>query len=57
MWVRMVTSLEEKPENCHVLKIHNPILTDLDMLKIKHLNKDGIQGATRYQSFIIRALL
>ncbi|SEQ47251.1 glutamate synthase (ferredoxin) [Lachnospiraceae bacterium NE2001] len=38
--------LEEKSENCHVLKIHNPILTDLDMLKIKHLNKDGIKAAT-----------
>ncbi|MCR5227954.1 MAG: glutamate synthase large subunit [Eubacterium sp.] len=38
--------LEEKAENCHVLKIHNPILTDLDMLKIKHLDKDGIKAAT-----------
>jgi glutamate synthase (ferredoxin) len=38
--------LEERPENCHVLKINNPILTDLDMLKIKHLNKDGIKAAT-----------
>lgn len=38
--------LEECPENCHVLKIHNPILTDLDMMKIKHLDKDGIKAAT-----------
>ncbi len=38
--------LEERPENCHVLKIHNPILTDLDMLKIKHLDRDGIKAAT-----------
>ncbi|MCR5543932.1 MAG: glutamate synthase large subunit [Eubacterium sp.] len=38
--------LEEKASNCHVLKIHNPILTDLDMLKIKHLNKDGIKATT-----------
>ncbi|MCR5202901.1 MAG: glutamate synthase large subunit [Lachnospiraceae bacterium] len=30
--------LEEKPENCHVLKINNPILTDLDVLKIEELN-------------------
>ena len=30
--------LSEKPENCHVLKISNPILTDLDLLKISHLN-------------------
>ena len=36
--------LEEKPENCHVLKIHNPILTDLDMLKIQHLDRDGIKA-------------
>ena len=32
--------LEEQPENCHVLKIHNPILTDLDLLKIEHMKKD-----------------
>jgi len=38
--------LQENPENCHVLKIHNPILTDLDMMKIKHLDKDGIKAAT-----------
>jgi len=36
--------LEEGPQNCHVLKIHNPILTDLDMLKIQHLDKDGIKA-------------
>ena len=38
--------LEEKASNCHVLKIHNPILTDLDMLKIKHLDKEGIKAST-----------
>ncbi len=38
--------LEEKASNCHVLKIHNPILTDLDMLKIKSLDKDGIKAST-----------
>ena len=37
--------LEEKPENCQVLKIQNPILTDLDMLKIKHIKKPGFQVA------------
>ena len=37
--------LEEKPENCHVLKINNPILTDLDMLKIMTMNKPGFQVA------------
>ena len=35
--------LEEKSENCQMLKIHNPILTDLDMLKIEHMNKTGFQ--------------
>ncbi len=29
--------LSEKPENCHMLKIENPILTDLDLMKISHL--------------------
>ncbi|MBE5957434.1 MAG: glutamate synthase large subunit [Lachnospiraceae bacterium] len=33
--------LEEKPENCHVLEIDNPILTDLDLLKIEHMKKEG----------------
>ena len=37
--------LEQRPENCHVLKIHNPILTDLDLLKIEDLKKDGFQVA------------
>ena len=35
--------LEEKPENCQVLKINNPILTDLDMLKIKSMNRPGFK--------------
>ncbi|MBR5943732.1 MAG: glutamate synthase subunit alpha, partial [Lachnospiraceae bacterium] len=35
--------LEKKAENCHVLKIHNPILTDLDMLKIEHMNRPGFK--------------
>ncbi|MBQ9436907.1 MAG: glutamate synthase large subunit, partial [Lachnospiraceae bacterium] len=35
--------LEEKPENCHVLKIENPILTDLDLLKIENLKKEGFR--------------
>ena len=33
--------LEEKPENCQVLKINNPILTNTDMLKIKQMHKPG----------------
>ena len=35
--------LEEKPENCHVLKINNPILTNTDLLKIKNMNADGFK--------------
>ncbi|MDO4804818.1 MAG: glutamate synthase large subunit [Lachnospiraceae bacterium] len=35
--------LELKPENCHVLKIENPILSDLDLLKIEALKKDGFK--------------
>ncbi len=35
--------LSEKPENCHVLKIQNPILSDLDLLKISKLNKPGLK--------------
>lgn len=37
--------LEEKPLNCHVLKINNPILADLDLLKISHMKKDGFNIA------------
>ncbi len=35
--------LEERPENCQVLKINNPILTDLDLLKIEDLKRDGFK--------------
>ncbi len=37
--------LEEKPENCKVLKIHNPILTNTDVLKLKNMNMDGFKTA------------
>ena len=37
--------LEEKSENCHVLKIEHPILTETDMLKIKNLKTDGLRSA------------
>ncbi|MCR5774772.1 MAG: glutamate synthase large subunit [Lachnospiraceae bacterium] len=35
--------LEEKKENCQVLKINNPILTDLDLLKIEGMKKEGFR--------------
>ena len=37
--------LEEKPENCQMLKIDNPILSDLDLLRIKAINKPGFKVA------------
>ncbi len=35
--------LEEKPDNCKVLRIENPILSDLDLLKISQMDKDGFK--------------
>ncbi len=37
--------LEEKPDNCKVLKIHNPILTNTDILKLKNINVPGFKTA------------
>lgn len=37
--------LEEKPENCQVLKINNPILTNTDMMKIKNFHHEGFKTA------------
>ncbi len=38
--------LEDKPENCRVLEIHNPILSGVDMLKIRSMNKPGFKVET-----------
>ena len=38
--------LEDKPENCKVLKVHNPILTSTDLLKIRYMNVPGFKVAT-----------
>ncbi len=35
--------LEEVPENCKVIKINNPILTNTDLLKIKEAKLDGFK--------------
>ena len=35
--------LSEKPENCQMLKIDNPILTDLDLMKISHLDNEDFK--------------
>ncbi len=37
--------LEEQPDNCQVLKIDNPILTNTDMLKIKNMKVKGLKVA------------
>ncbi len=38
--------LEEKEENCHLLRINNPILTNTDLLKIKNMQVDGFKVET-----------
>ena len=38
--------LMEKPENCNVLQIHNPILTSVDLMKIRHMKKPGFHVET-----------
>ena len=35
--------LEEKPENCNMLRVHNPILTSTDLLKIKNMKSEGFK--------------
>lgn len=35
--------LEQKPENCHVLRVNNPILTNTDLLKIKNMKVEGFK--------------
>ncbi|MBQ5398644.1 MAG: glutamate synthase large subunit [Ruminococcus sp.] len=37
--------LEEKPENCKVIKIHNPILSSTDILKLKNMKENGFKVA------------
>ncbi len=38
--------LEERPENCTVLEIRNPILTSIDLLKIKEMKRPGFRVET-----------
>ena len=37
--------LEEQPQNCNVLKIRHPILTNTDILKLKNINMPGFKSA------------
>ena len=38
--------LSEKPENCNMLQISNPILTSVDLMKIRHMDKPGLKVRT-----------
>ena len=38
--------LEERPENCTVLQIHNPILTSVDLMKIRYMDRPGLRAET-----------
>lgn len=40
--------LEKNEKNCHLLKINNPILSKSDIMKIKHLDKEG------FHSYVIK---
>ncbi len=35
--------LKEQADNCHMLKVENPIISDLDLLKIEKMNKPGFK--------------
>ncbi|MBR6486856.1 MAG: glutamate synthase subunit alpha, partial [Lachnospiraceae bacterium] len=37
--------LKEQAQSCHMLKVENPILTDLDLLKIENMDKPGFKVA------------
>ena len=37
--------LQERAENCQVLKVNNPILTNTDILKIKNMKVEGFKVA------------
>ncbi len=37
--------LEEKAENCNMLEIHNPILTSVDLMKIKAIHRPGFKAS------------
>ncbi|OOB77950.1 MAG: glutamate synthase subunit alpha [Epulopiscium sp. Nuni2H_MBin001] len=38
--------LQDTPENCRVLRVRNPILTQVALLKIKHMKKEGFNVKT-----------
>jgi glutamate synthase (ferredoxin) len=38
--------LVARPENCHQIKLKNPILSNEELAKIRHLNRDGFKVVT-----------
>ena len=38
--------LQEQPENCTMLQLASPILTSVDLMKIRYMNKPGFKVAT-----------
>ncbi len=38
--------LQERAENCTVLQIHNPILTSVDLMKLRHMKRPGFHVET-----------
>ena len=38
--------LEEKGENCRVLQIHNPIITSVELMQIRNMNRPGFKVET-----------
>lgn len=38
--------LKDTPDNCHLLRIQNPILSNTDILKLKSLHQDGFHSVT-----------
>jgi len=53
--------LQETPDNCTVLKIRNPILSDTDLLKIRNMHHQGFQvseiAITYYKNTSLEAAL
>ena len=43
---RRLNLLEENAENCRVLQINNPILTRMDLMKIKAMKREGFRVET-----------
>ncbi len=38
--------LQPKPESCHLIELKTPILTDVELAKLKHVHQEGFQSVT-----------